>query len=78
MLQFFIIPLVTKRVEVRWLWLFAPFMMLCFAFIHQYDAANSMTSISLLFASMKIMDYSVRSVTSEMVSSIEKARVLVY
>jgi len=65
-LQFFIIPLLTKRVEVRWLWLFPPFIILCFSFIQQYGAPDSMTTISLLFASMKIMDYSFRGVTSEM------------
>lgn len=64
--QFFVIPVVTKRVDVRWLWLFGPFTMLCFTFVQQYGATDSMTIISLLFAAMKIVDYSVRSVTSEM------------
>jgi len=65
-LQFFIIPVVTKKIEVRWLWLFMPITMLCFSCIQQYEAIDSITIVSFSFALMKIMEYTVRGVTSEM------------
>lgn len=64
-LQFFIIPIVTKIVDVRWLWLFMPVTMLCLSCMQLFEAIDSINVVSFSFAMMKIMEYSLRGVTSE-------------
>jgi len=40
--------------------------MLCFACVQHYEALDSISIVSLSFTTMKVMEYSVRGVTSEM------------
>lgn len=67
LLQFMILPIITKRVDPSWLWLFMPSVMLLLTSMQIYQYNVSLYQVAFTFLSMKTMEYSLRGQVSEMV-----------
>lgn len=67
-MQFFILPIATKKINLTWLWILMPSIMLFFTtmqFLSRTDPSLSLVASS--FLSMKIIEYSLRGQVTEMV-----------
>lgn len=66
-MQFLILPIITKRVHISYLWLLMPSIMLLFTTLQQYVDNPSLTLVGCTFLSMKTIEYSLRGQVSETV-----------
>ena len=67
-MQFFILPIVTKKINLKWLWISMPSIMLFFTMMQYLSHKNpSLNLVASSFLSMKIIEYSLRGQVSEMV-----------
>ena len=66
-LQFAALPLLMNRVDQRTIWLTIPIIMLSSVLADSTISNSSLLVHSVLFGMMKICDYSVRGVTTELV-----------
>lgn len=66
-LQFFLLPVITKRIKPSWIWLFMPLTMLCLTSIQFYQSNSSLQLTAFTFFAMKTIEYSIRGQVSEMV-----------
>lgn len=61
--------MLARRLETQFLWLIMPSIVLASAGVMTLQKADSLHTVSGSFLVMKAMEYSVRGVTSEMVSA---------